>query len=439
MASVVTAIDGFIVNVSLPSISRDLGEGLALQQWTVDAYLISLGALILVAGSLSDLFGRKRVLMAGLVWFGIASLLCAVAPNGISLEIFRGLQGIGGALIMPSSLALILSVFSGEAKSKAIGRWTGWISIATISGPVIGGLILAVATWRWIFVVSALPIIATILLMLKVGKIDKLEPGAQVDVPGAVLCAAGLGLPVFALIEQPILGWGNLTVWTPLVCGVIIMAIFIWFERHTKKPMLPLSLFAVRNFSTGNIATLAVYAGLSISSFSLSIALQQISDYSALQASLATAPVSIIMFFMSSRFGKLAGRFGPRLFMTVGPLIAAIGFLTMIRLHAHVDYMTDLLPGVLLFGLGLSMTVAPLTTAVLGDVRPNQAGIASAVNNAVARIAGLVAIAAVGVVTGSHLSLDGFHHVLALIAGLLLVGSIVSCLGIRNSVSLIRP
>lgn len=435
LASVISAIDGFIVNVALPAISRDLGGGLAVQQWTIDAYLLTLGSLILIAGSLSDLFGRKKVLMTGVIWFGVASLLCAVAPNGTFLVAARALQGIGGALLVPSSLALIISAFSGPAQGKAIGTWTAWFSVATIVGPLLGGLIVAAASWRWIFGVNVVPIAVTVWLLAGIQDPERPRTDAKIDTIGAILCAVGLGAPVYALIEQPSHGWSAPQTWIPLLAGAVALAAFIRYEAANRRPMLPLALFKVRNFSAGNIATLAIYAGLSVSSFLLIITLQQVGGYSALRASFAMMPTSIIMFFLSGRFGALAGRYGPRLFMTFGPITAAAGFLLMLRLRTHINYFGDLLPGIVLFGLGLSMTVAPLTSAVLSQIHPQNAGVASAVNNAVARIAGLIAIALVGVITGPQLDIAGFHRTLIVVAVLMTIGGISSFIGIRN----VRP
>ncbi|HSX05086.1 MAG TPA: MFS transporter [Candidatus Saccharimonadales bacterium] len=432
MASIVAALDVFIVNVALPTISHELGGGLVVQQWTVDAYLITLGALILIAGSLSDLLGRVRVLRLGLIWFGLTSILCALAPNGATLVASRALQGVGGALLMPSSLALIIAAFSGPAQGKAIGRWSGWLSIATIAGPLLGGLIIAAGSWRWIFAVNVLPIGVTLWLLARLHEPNVVKPGTAIDRLGAVLCAIGLGGPVFALIEQPNYGWSSPLVWVPGLAGLLVLGLFVWHEHRTAAPMLPLSLFRSRNFSAGNLATLAIYAGLSVSTFLIVITLQQVGGYSALQASLATMPTSIVMFLLSGRFGALAGRFGPRLFMTTGPLVAAVGFLLMERLQPQVHYLADLLPGVLVFALGLAITVAPLTSAVLGGVEKRHAGVASAVNNAVARVAGLLAIAFVGVITGPRLNIQGFHRALVVIAVLLAVGGLISFAGIRN-------
>ena len=432
LASVVAAIDGFIVNVALPTISRELGGGLVVQQWTVDAYLITLGSLILLAGSLSDLFGRKRVLLVGLLWFGIASLLCAIAPNGVFLVVMRAVQGIGGALLVPSSLALIISTFSGQEQGRAIGTWTAWLSIATVIGPLLGGLILSVTSWRWIFGVNVIPTVVTVWLLMRLKQPEHHKTATKVDVWGAVLCAVGLGAPVYGLIEQPSFGWGSDHVWLPLVCGGVLLSAFIYHEARVKAPMLPLSLFRVRNFTFGNAATLAIYGALSVSSFLITITLQQVGGYSPLRASLATLPISIVMFTLSRWAGKLSGRYGPRYFMTVGPLLAAGGFLLMLRLEPQVHYLADLLPGILLFAIGLSTTVAPLTSAVLADVDARRAGVASAVNNAVARIAGLITVGLVGVITGSRLTIGGFHRALIGIVVLMVIGALVSFVGIRN-------
>jgi EmrB/QacA subfamily drug resistance transporter len=432
LASFIGGLDGFIVNVALPAISRDLGGGLGVEQWAVDGYLLTLGSLILIAGSLSDLFGRKKLLMAGLWIFGLSSLLCALAPNGTLLVIGRALQGIGGALMVPSSLALIMSTFSGPAQGKAIGTWTGWSAMSALIGPILGGLIISFTSWRWIFAINVLPIGITLELLRRLEVPERIRNNTKVDTLGAVLCALGLGGPVFALIEQPQHGWSSPLFYLPFVLGLLLLAVFIWYERRNRAPMLPLSLFSTRNFAYGNIATFAIYAGLSVSSFILVIVLQQVGHYSALKAGLASLPVTIIMFFLSGRFGALAGRFGPRLFMTAGPLLAALGFLLLLRTQTDIHYLSDLLPGLLAFGLGLSMTVAPLTSAILGAIPAEHAGVASAVNNAVARVAGLIAIALVGVITGPHLGIDGYHRVLVVVAVLMIVGGAVSAIGIRN-------
>jgi EmrB/QacA subfamily drug resistance transporter len=432
MASFVGALDGFIVNVALPAISKDLGGGLVVQQWVVDAYLLTLGSCILIAGSLSDLFGRKRVLEIGLIGFGLSSLLCAVAPNGGTLIAARAIQGLAGALLVPSSLAMIISAFSGSAQSKAIGSWTAWFSIAAVGGPLLGGLLVNYSTWRWIFGINALPIAVCLWIMRKLEQPTEDEHRAKVDFSGALLCMFGLGATVYALIEQPNHGWTNPVILAPLLVGLALLAVFVWTESKVKQPMLPLSLFKRHNFSVGNVATAAVYAGLSLSTFMLVITLQQVGGYSALEAGVALLPVTAVMFFLSSRSGALAGKYGPRLFMGVGPIIAAGGFLLMLRVQEQVNYATELLPGVLVFALGLVTTVAPLTAAILGDVDPKFAGVGSAVNNAVARIAGLVAIAFAGVITGPHLDIHGFRRTMITVAIMLAVGGIISAIGIQN-------
>jgi EmrB/QacA subfamily drug resistance transporter len=479
LASFVAFLDGAIVNVALPAIQRQLGGGLASQQWIVDAYLLTLGSLILIAGSLSDLFGRKRILSIGLLGFGAASLLCAVAPTSTLLIIFRAVQGIAGALLVPSSLAMIISAFSGPAQGKAIGTWTAWTGVSFILGPLLGGLLVDEASWRWVFAINVFPIALTLFLLHGIDSGAPSRSKTSVDFVGTILCVLGLGGPVFGLIEQSHYGWSSPLIALPLIAGVLLFATFLVYESKAKHPMLPLSLFTIRNFSVGNIATTGVYAGLGTSTFLLVLFLQQVAGYSALSAGLALLPVTFLMLLLSARFGGLAGKYGPRFFMCAGPLVAGCGFLLMLRLQAKLNYWDQLFPAILLFGLGISMTVAPLTAAILGDIPTKQAGIASAVNNAVSRIAGLVAIAAVGAIVASQFSVvlgqrldqlsvprsvataaeqsslqltppapyqhniqfraelseasvSAFHRGVVVIAGLVVAGGIVSGIGIQN-------
>jgi EmrB/QacA subfamily drug resistance transporter len=403
-----------------------------LQQWVVDGYLITLGALILIAGSLSDLFGRKQILKLGLIGFGVASVLCAVAPNGTLLIIMRALQGVAGALLVPSSLALIISEYPASAQGKAIGKWTAWTGIAFIIGPLLGGLLVDLYSWRLIFAVNVLPIAVTLWLMRKLKQVPSTNAMTKIDGLGALLCAIGLGGTVFALIEQSHHGWSDPLIFMPLIVGLVILGGFFGYEKKSKHPMLPYDLFKIRNFGIGNIATALIYAGLSVASFLIIVFIQQVGGYSSLEAGLALLPVTIIMFLLSPKFGALASRYGPRFFMTAGPFIAALGFLAFLRVSAAVNYPTQVLPGILLFGLGLSMTVAPLTAAILGSIDSKKAGIGSAINNAVARIAGLVAVAAIGIVVGPVLALAGFHRGVLVMALLLVIGAVVSGFGIQN-------
>ena len=398
LGSGIALLDGTVVNVALPTIQHDLGGGLAAQQWVVNAYLLTLGSLILIGGSLGDLYGERRIFTLGVGGFGVASLLCALAPTIGALIAARALQGVASALLTPSALAVIVATFAESERGPAIGSWTAWGGIATVLGPLAGGELLQLFSWRAIFLIN-LPFVAIcvvlILAVIPAAK-PRRESARRIDVLGGLLCAFGLGGPVFALIEQPRLGWGSPAVFVPFVLGVVLLVCFVVHESRSRDPMLPLALFRRRNFSAGNIETLSMYAGLAILFFFLTIFLQQIGGYTPLQSGLATLPATLVMFALSKRFGALADRYGPRLFMGLGPLVAAVGLLLFQRIGVHVDYLSDVLPGILVFSLGLSMTVAPLTAAVLAGVETGQAGIASAVNNAVARVAGLLGTAAVG-------------------------------------------
>ncbi len=406
MGSFVAGLDATVVNVALPAIERDLGGGLAGQQWVSNAYLLTLGSLILVGGSLGDVYGERRVFSLGVAGFGAASLLCAIAPTIETLVAARALQGIFGALLTPSALAVIVMAFGPSERGGAIGSWTAWAGIATVVGPFIGGWLIDTASWRWIFLVN-LPFVLATLVLVRIA-IPQRVPGPtrrHVDWAGAALCAVGLAGPVFALIRQPQEGWGSPQVLVGLVGGVAVFSAFLWREAHTADPMLPLGLFRRRNFAVGNLQTLSMYGGLSITFFFLVLFLQQVAGYDALQAGLAMLPSTGMMFVLSKRFGRLADRFGPRAFMGGGPMVAAVGLTWFTRMPAHVDYVTDVLPGLLVFSLGLAMTVAPLTATVLADADESNAGIASGINNATARVAGLLAIAALGaVVAGTFTS-----------------------------------
>jgi EmrB/QacA subfamily drug resistance transporter len=405
MGSFVAGLDATAVNVALPAIRADLGGGLAGQQWISNAYLLALGSLILVGGSLGDLFGERRVFSIGVGGFGVVSLLCAISPSIGFLIACRALQGAFGALLMPSSLAVIVSTFSREERGGAIGSWTAWSGIATVIGPLAGGYLVDAVSWRLIFAVNVPFVIAT--LMLVSIAVPPRPPGmthARVDWLGAVLTFFGLAGPVLALIRQPVAGWGSPQVWGPGLAGLVLLAVFVDHERRTPAPMLPLGLFKRRNFAIGNLQTFAMYGGLSVTFFLLVLFLQEVAGYNALDAGFALLPSTIVMFLLSKRMGKLADRYGPRLFMGLGPLTAAVGLAMMLTLGPHVNYFTDLFPALLVFSLGLASTVAPLTATVLSDADESDAGIASGVNNAVARVAGLIAIAAIGAVISAQFS-----------------------------------
>ena len=395
-------LDGTIVNVALPAIRAELHGALADQQWVVEAYLLTLSSLLLIGGSLGDLFGRRRVFSIGLVGFGACSLMCAIAPNNAVLIGARALQGVAGAMLVPSTLALIMDNFQEHERAAAIGSWTAWTGIVTVIGPLAGGALVQLASWRWIFAINVLPVAVTLMLLRRLPA-DSRTPG-HVDVVGAILCALGLGGPVFALIEQPQYGWGNPRVAIPLIAGVVLLAAFIVWERRDPEPMMPLSLFKVRNFAVGNLTTFTLYAGLGVATFFLVLFIQQVGGYTPVEAGLALLPMTIVIFLLSRRFGALADRFGPHLFMSAGPIVAGVGLLLLLRVGASAELLhTSSSRASLVFGLGLAATVAPLTATVLGSVEPGHSGLASGVNNAVARVAGLIAIAALGAVVAGNL------------------------------------
>lgn len=433
LASFVAFLDGSVVNVALPAISDELGGGLSTQQWVVDAYLITLGALILVAGSLSDVFGRIFVIRIGLWGFGLASLACAVAPTVELLVVGRALQGVAGALLVPSSLAMIMSTFRGAPQAKAIGTWTAWTSAAFIAGPIIGGTLVDLVSWRLVFAINILPIAATLFLLAKVESKGVRDRSTKIDVLGAILCVIGIGAPVFSLIEQSNFGWASPMIWGALVLGVLAFAAFLWRQATIAQPMMPLSLFRIRNFAVGNLATLFIYGALGFSSLIIVVFLQQTGHWSATLAGIAVLPITVILMLLSSVFGGLSGKFGPRLFMAIGPGIAGAGHLAMLAVTSDINYWWHLLPGIILVGLGLAITVAPLTAAILGSISETQSGIGSAINNAIARVAGLITVAMLGIIVASTLDVDGMHRALLFAAGLLFVGGVVSAVGIRNS------
>jgi EmrB/QacA subfamily drug resistance transporter len=406
LGSSVVAVDATVVNVALPTIADELGGGLAGQQWVANAYLLTLASLILVSGSLSDLYGERRVFTVGVAGFGATSLLCALAPTVELLVVARALQGVSGALLTPASLAIIVAVYPVEERGAAIGTWTAWGGIGYLLGPLIGGQIVDSVSWRWVFAINVPLVLITLALSARYvpQARDLGDERPKLDVTGALLCALGLAGFSFGLIEQPVLGWSDPAVWVPLAGGVLVFVAFVLFELRTPAPMLPLGLFRRRNFTVANVETLAMYGGMALQGFFLVLFLQQVAGFSALEAGSANLLPTLMMFLLSRRFGALADRHGPRWFMAGGPFLVAAGFLLMLRLDATTSYLGDLVPALLVYSLGLAVTVAPLTATVLADADESDAGIASAVSNAIARTAGLLATAAVGAVLAASYS-----------------------------------
>ena len=435
LGSTIVFVDSTVVTVALPAMEHDLGGGLALQQWAVDAYLLTLGSLILVGGSLGDLFGQRRIFVIGVVAFAVTSVLCAVAWDEGSLITARAAQGVAGALLTPASLATISVLFEGEERGAAIGTWTAWTGIAFLIGPLVGGWLVSAVSWRGIFLINVPIAIATLaLIMIAIPPIAA-KADARVDVVGAVLCALGLAGPVYALIEAPSRGFSDPLILVTLLGGIALFGLFLVWEARSSHPMLPLRLFRRRNFSFANLETFTVYGALATQGFFLTLFLQQLAGFSALQAGATSVPVTVVMFFLSPRVGRLSMRFGPRLFMGIGPFICAVSTLWIRSLSPGFSYWTSLLPAQLVFAAGLSLIVAPLTATVLADAGPGDAGIASGVNNAVARVANLLGIAIVGAAiagAANQLDLPGYRLAMAITAGLFALGGVIGLAAIRK-------
>ena len=402
LGSTLAFLDSSVVNVALPAIQSDLGGGMFGQQWVANAYLLTLGALVLVGGSLGDVYGRRLVFVLGVGAFGVFSACCALAPGIGSLVVARALQGAAAALLVPMALAVITATFDRSERGAAIGAWTAWSGAGVAVGPLVGGQLVEAASWRWVFAINLPLVAATLVLLLRAVPRDTPVGERRLDAVGALLCSLGLGGLIFGLLRQPVDGWYSPSVWPSLLAGVVLLTAFVAHEARTNHPMLPLSLFKRRNFAVGNLETMAMYAGLGLLFFYLVIFLQQVAGYTPIEAGLTMLPVTIVLLVLASTFGRLADRLGTRAFMAGGPIVCAMGLAALLRLGADVVFFEDLLPGLMLFSLGLSMTVAPLTATVLGDVDEVEAGIASGVNNAIARVAGMVGIAVVGIAIAGH-------------------------------------
>jgi EmrB/QacA subfamily drug resistance transporter len=401
LGSGIVFLDSTVVNLALPSISKDLNASFSDLQWIADGYLLSLSSLLLLGGSLGDILGRKKIYLLGLYGFGILSLLCGVAPNSESLILFRILQGVFGALLVPGSLAIINTNFPLEERGRTIGRWSAWSGATIAIGPLVGGYFIDAANWRWVFFINVPMIIACIFLTKRGVKETKDENARKVDFSGALLAAFALSGITYGLIEGPVRDWNGAAI-IPLILGLFIAVIFVIYEKKTKDPMIPLGLFKSRNFTGSNIMTFAVYGALSGFMFALVIYLQTKMGYSAIKAGVSLVPVTILLLFLSGKVGGWSTKYGPRVFMTIGPILAGTGILLLLNLKPGDSYLTYLLPRVILFGIGLSIMVAPLTTTVMTSVVETSSGIASAINNVVSRVAGLVVIALLGLLGTDH-------------------------------------
>jgi EmrB/QacA subfamily drug resistance transporter len=439
LGSGIAFLDSTVVNVALPHIGEDLDTGVGGLQWVLNGYLLAVSSLILLGGSLGDRFGRKRIFQIGIVVFAVASLLCAVAPNEQMLVAARVLQGVGGALLTPGSLAILEASFRREDRARAIGAWSGLTGVSSAIGPFLGGWLVDAGSWRWIFLIN-LSVFVVVVAARHVPESSDPEASTHIDGLGALLVALGLGGVSWGLIAAGDDGWGAVGVWGSLVVGVVGLVAFVVVERGSSHPMVPTHIFASAQFRAANLVTAAVYAALGGVFFLLVVQLQNVLGYSAVEAGAATFPITILMLALSARSGALAARIGPRLQMTAGPLLVAAGTLLMARIGVGSRYTADVLPAVLVMGLGLATVVAPLTATALAAADDRYAGAASGINTTVARAAQLAAVAALPLVAGitgaSYLDpaefTDGFRTAMTITSALAAVGAVVAFLGIRN-------
>jgi EmrB/QacA subfamily drug resistance transporter len=440
LGSGIAFLDSTVVNVALPAIGRDLHGGLSGLQWTVDGYLLTLGSLLLLGGSLGDLYGRRRMFVAGLIAFTVASALCGLAPSIGALVAARALQGVGGALLVPGSLALLSASFRPEDRGRAVGAWSGLAGVATAVGPFLGGWLVDAVSWRLVFLIN-LPLAAVAVAVTLRHVPESSDPSAahRPDVVGALTATAGLGGVVFALIQWSAHGASAPVVGTGLA-GVVALVAFPLVERRQRQPLVPLEIFRSRQFSGANVTTLVVYAAFGGALFLLVLELQQVLHYSALAAGSALLPITVLMLLLSARAAGLAQRIGPRLPMTVGPLVVAAGLALISGLRPGDAYATAVLPGVAVLGLGLAVTVAPLTAAVMAAVEERHVGVGSGVNNAVARVGTLLAVALLPLAAGlGRLAPgapgygDAVSRAILISAGLCVVGGAVAFATVRRA------
>jgi EmrB/QacA subfamily drug resistance transporter len=434
-------LDGSVVNVALPAIGRTFHTGLAGLQWTITAYLLALGSLLLLGGSLGDIYGRRRVFVIGIAVFTCASILCGLAPTAGALIAARSVQGVGGALMVPESLGIIAAVFRPQDRGPAIGAWSGLSAIATAGGPFLGGYLVVAASWRWVFLINVPIAIVTAWLAIRHVPENR-DPRAvrHLDVIGAGTVTLGLAGVVYALIEGPANGFADLQTLAAGAVGLAALIAFPFVERRVRDPMVPLEIFRSRQFTGANLATLFVYAALGGAMFFVAIELQTELGYSALLAGASFWPMTLLLFTLSARVGRLAQRIGPRLPMTAGPIVTGVGVALLSTIGPGSSYWTDVIPGVAVVGLGMAFTVAPLSTAVLAAVEDRHKGLGSGVNNAVSRIAWLLAVALLPVAagfatagtTGGSAFATGYARAMVIAAGLCWVGAAVSFATIRR-------
>ncbi|MBO7936361.1 MFS transporter [Streptomyces sp. S9] len=438
LGSSMALLDSTVVNVALPRIGADLDADLADLQWTVNAYMVTLAGLILLGGSLGDRYGRRKVFVVGVVWFAVASLLCGLAPNAAVLVAARALQGVGGALLTPGSLALIQASFHPDDRGRAVGLWSGFGGIGAAVGPFVGGWLVDGPGWRWVFLLNVpLALVCVPVALRHVPESRDSRAHGRFDVLGAVLGAAALALVTYALIEADAF---SPAVVVAAVGGVAAGVAFVVVERRRADPMMPPDIFASRQFTAVNLVTLCVYAAFGGFFFLAVVQLQVVSGWSALAAGTALLPATLLMLLLSARSGQLGERIGPRIPLTVGPLLCAAGMLLMLRVGPDASYVADVLPAVLVLGVGMVTLVAPLTATVLASVDVSRAGLASGINNAAARAAGLVAVAALPVLTGmgpeAYRSPDAFdtafRQAMGWCAGVLVLGSALAFATVRR-------